>query len=408
MPEAIINLPDGRRARLSGPSREAIMQQAQQLTRGPVDPAARRAREAQDLGLPLLEEERTALGIAERPERRASYPMSLGPFGSVNLRGPLATAANAVNNSGDASTPIVLATMGSMAAGPVMTGVAARTAAAPLLSRLPLAARTLLAGPTATALRFGPATLGAGAGGGLGGGLLEAQDPDATPASIAEAASRSAREMATAELLGLGIGAAAAGVVAPMSTSFLGRAAPVVNRIKGAREAVASWLTRAPAETRIVARELAERFPNQAVAARAATDRLQDLLSRTTAMRDGVGVVSGKAVRETWDSLSEPTRVAIGSFEKFTAGIRHVARVANSEAGRELLESAAVPIASAAFGPGAAALIWGVRTLVAPGPLARWFMNSTLPSVTTQTIAGQAVKTAARAGLLDEFQEDEQ
>jgi hypothetical protein len=68
----------------------------------------------------------------------------------------------------------------------------------------------------------------------------------------------------------------------------------------------------------------------------------------------------------------------------------------------------AVPLASAAFGPGAAALLWGVRQVVAPGPLARWFQRTAadLPGPFTQTLGGQTVKTGARTGLLD-YEENE-
>src|SRR5687767_14448754 len=55
-----------------------------------------------------------------------SYPLSLGPFGKVKLRGWLADAANAMNNvDRDTSIPIALATAGSLVAGPVVGARAA-------------------------------------------------------------------------------------------------------------------------------------------------------------------------------------------------------------------------------------------------------------------------------------------
>jgi hypothetical protein len=391
MPEAIITLPDGRRARLTGPDRDSIMGQARRLASGAaMNPAEQVAREAQSAGLPLMDEERAALGVKDSPAR-SGYPMSLGPFGSVNLGGMAADAANAINNSGEAATPIVLGTMGSLAAGPVMTANAARLAVAPAVSKIPsLLGRLAVGGTAATAARFGPATLGAATGGGVGGGLVESQDPNATAGSIAQAASKSAREMATAELLGLGIGATASAVVAPMSTSILGRAAPFFDKIKDVREAAKSWIARAPSETRVVARELSERYPDEAAAAKAAAERLRELLASAG------DNASTQKLRGMWDDLSAPARRAVGGFDKFSEGLRQVARVANSEGGRELIESAAVPLAAAAFGPGAAAVIWGIRQVAAPGPLARWFQNSRLPSTAVQTLGGQSVKTAAR------------
>src|SRR5262245_45869782 len=135
MPEAIISLPDGRRARLTGPSREAIMQQAQRFVAqlpgrdpasGQIDP---------DLGLVDAAMSNTMRGQPVRP-----------------------TLADALRNiPPETSIALGLATMGSIAAGPVMPALAARAAVAPALAKLPWAARLLGAGPAMRAgVRFGP------------------------------------------------------------------------------------------------------------------------------------------------------------------------------------------------------------------------------------------------------------
>lgn len=143
------------------------------------------------------------------------------PFGvDVPLPGVLGKAFNAAGSFLDNNmTPAVVgATIGSIAVPPLGVG-----AGLPFLARM--------------AAQFGPTIGAAGLGGGAGGALEAAQQPNATPSSIASAGLSSGAQMAGAEALGIPVGAVASRVLNP-NLRFLDPLKPVRDDIIAAASAL--------------------------------------------------------------------------------------------------------------------------------------------------------------------------
>ncbi len=210
MVSAVVTMPDGRRARLSGPTRKDVEAQAQRIVR---------AIERDTQGIPLLDDERALLGKTGSSKSRAPVTLPFG-LGEFSVGGSARDFVRAASNVDDkTSTPVVLGTMGALATG-----------GASLV----------------------PSVLGAGIGGGAGGALAESHDPRSTPGSIARQALRSGATMAGSEFAGFGLGAVARAIGAPN----LGR---YVDPMKPVREYVAS--TGVPQYLRGAASQLVGRLP---------------------------------------------------------------------------------------------------------------------------------------------------
>jgi hypothetical protein len=305
MVTAEITLPDGRRARLTGPSREAVIQQAQRLAGMGTDPNTG----AYDESLAKFDSHIRGLTqeTAPRdPRARVTLPLGLGSF---NVRGGAAELVNAVGNVDDkTSTPVVLGSLGALATG-------------------------------GTSLV--PSVLGAGLGGGAGGGLAESRDRNATPGSIARAALRDAATMAGSELAGFGLGAAANRLIAPNLATY-------VDPMKPVRERVAA--TGLPQYLRGAASRLATRLPRP---------------------------------------------------------LQRAGQFAGSSIGGELLEAAAVPAMTAAFGPAAGAAAYLGRAAFAPGVLQRYLSRSTLPNELARIFGRRALTAGIGGVVIDQSREDE-
>jgi hypothetical protein len=279
---------------------------------------------------------------AERPYRFTVPGMGGRGF---SVGGPIGKAANWANNVREEdSMPVVGATIGSLAFPP-----SAAAAAGPLLGRL--------------ASQFGPSVLASGAGGAMGGGAAESLKPESTARSIATEAAKSGAAMAGAEVAGLGLGSLANRVIAPRLT-FMDPGKPI-------REAASSF-TRKTAE------------------------HLKPLAEK-------VGKVVNRNVGD--DPVSFLGRVAadkrlVAKLEKVLTAkqLRSFLRFANSPLGSEAVEAAAVPLATAIGGLPAGAAVWAAKSILSPGPAARYLSRTQLPSTAVRTVGRQLATTPMRTG----------
>lgn len=204
-----VTLPDGRRMRLSGPSREAVLSKARELGQQAAPQQPQQPRQSQQA-------EQAQQGLLGRV---------LGPFRAFNelATAPTRAATEAVTGTpveefsetalAPDNLPTTLATAGSLLVPPLQAGAAAARVA-PLLGRLGLGTGGLLGLGARGAARFGPSIGAAGAGGAIGGGTAEAVRGGGL-LDIAAEAGRSGAEQAGAEAAGAGIGAVAARTAAP-------------------------------------------------------------------------------------------------------------------------------------------------------------------------------------------------
>ncbi len=184
---------------------------------------------------------------------------------------------------------------------------------------------------------FWPSVAASGLGGGAGGALVEAREPDATSKSIGIEALKSGALMAGSEAASFGLGALANKMIAPNLARYADPMKPVRERI---------------AET---------------------------------------GIAQG--VR---DAVSNATST-------LPPHLQRAAKFASSPVGGELLEAAAVPLATMTLGPAAGAATYIARAALAPGPLARYLSRSKLPDPLIRALSRHALTTAGRVPL---FQKD--
>lgn len=389
MPSAIITLPNGRRARLEGPTREAILAEAQRLISGVTAPTM--SEDEADIAAMQQRLVRRAAGVPLAESRPTRAPITL-PFGlgEFSVGGPAASVVRALSNvREEVSVPVALTT-GGVALAPVRAGAA-------LASALPRAAGVLR--PLARAL---PQVGGAGAGGAAAGAALEAQR-GGTPEEIREAALRSGATMAAWELGGLGALRAGSTLLAPARTF---RALRHLDPLRPIRDAVRRFMREAPETTREALRAAEAAHPGIGAASRVAAERLQDITRRVMVG----GKVSSRRLREEWQKLSIEQRGQFGSFERFATGVSRIAtrtaKLSRTTAGQEILEGMAVPLVTATFGPAAGVLLWGVKQSIAPGPLVRYFSRQTLPGgPITQAVTGGAVRMTPRVIAAQELAE---
>jgi hypothetical protein len=185
MPIARVQMGHGRIGRFEvpeGTSQAAIESMAAQHSGLGIDPNSGRYDES------LARLDMAMRGLSQgRPASQTRAPLLGGRF---TVGGPARDIVSGLANvPKETSFPVVGATIGSLAAGP-------------------LAAGGMLA-------RFGPSILGSALGGGAGGAAAESEKPTATPGSIARAGFRDAATMAAAEAGGLGLGALANRAIAP-------------------------------------------------------------------------------------------------------------------------------------------------------------------------------------------------
>jgi hypothetical protein len=133
----------------------------------------------------------------------------------------------------------------------------------------------------------------------------------------------------------------------------------------------------------------------------------------TTKLPDGRFALDGERLLAQWQKLPEAsqrlysasTRHAIESLATFGSTLKRVGKFAASPIGGEVIEHAAIPAASAIFGPSVGVPLLVARALLMPGMLQRYLTRETLPGEITQLLAGQAVKGEIRrsaGGLLDD------
>lgn len=117
-----------------------------------------------------------------------------------------------------------------------------------------------------------------------------------------------------------------------------------------------------------------------------------------------------KPIRERVSAMGIPQYLR-GAASRATASLpprlQRVAKMAASPIGGELLEAAAVPAITAAFGPFAGGAAYLGRAAFAPGVLQRYLSNSRLPSASTRDLTRRAVTAGMSAGLLEGRKEDE-
>lgn len=265
MPSATITLPDGRRARLEGPTREAVLAKARALV-GMSNPAD----DPDDMaGL-----RRMAFGVATPSTHTPRAPVSLPLIGQVGtVGGGLANAVRALSSVPlETSLPLAAATIGSVAGGPV-GGTAARG----------LAARMLTSAPVRQ-------TVGAGLGGAAAGGALEAENPDATAGDIARRALSTGGQMAAAELMGAGIGNLASRAIAPRIA--------VLDPLSPIRRQLNEFIAEVPEHTRTAARRVEELLPTGAAAsARSAAETVKAAADRANEIFRGLVSEQTRKVR---------------------------------------------------------------------------------------------------------------
>lgn len=328
MPTAIITLPDGRRARLTGPTREAVLEQARRLAQ-PAAPEPAPAPGSEAEGLADIEAMRQRLiereaGITrETPrETRERLTVPFLPIDDIELGGAPAEAVRALRHvREEQSVPVALALAGSAAA-PVAIG--SRAAAA-----LP-AARSLLGRVAQAPARAAPQVTGAAAGGAAAGAGLEAEREGSTLESIARAALETGGEMAVAELAGLGVGKAAATLAAPRTAIPQLR---FLDPLQGTRRQVSRVVRELPERVSAAAKRLEELVPEGAAGT---VERGGQLLARAAQranqhIRRLTAEAAGQALPPL-ERTAERARRAIG-----TERLRRIG-VEASVAPRELIE----------------------------------------------------------------------
>lgn len=271
-----LTLPNGRRMRLTGQTREEVQARAAEIVAAVTDP------EMGSIQLAMLS------GSQPNRERERKGVLST-PFGQVSVGGPVGAAINALSNvREEQSVPVALATMGALAA-PARIAAAVPRAA-------PLAQRAV--GAIANALR--PAA-GAGVGGAVAGAGLEAENPDATAGDIARRAVVTGGEMAAAELAGLGIGKAAQAAFAPASVA---PALRVLDPVSEARKAASAFARDLPARMRAGAKRIEEMLPESiAAGARDIGEGIANVASRASE-------VVSQLARQSVDRVPDATRAA--------------------------------------------------------------------------------------------------
>lgn len=341
MPSAIVTLPDGRKAKLSGPTREAVTLAAQRLTAQGVDPNTG----ATDPDLAAIDQLMSGTAKGRPQERNLRTAMSSIPL--------------------ETSLPIAAATVGSIAFPPL--GAARVASMIPGVSSL---AGRVAQIPLRAAARTAPTIAGAAGGGAVAGGALEAER-GGSAADIAGAAARTGAEMGLAEMAGLGIGAAASKFWAP-NLRFL-------DPLKGVREQVVEKATVTLRDGRraIDVEKLTEAWKRLPKSNRASLPHpVQD------------------AVTET-----------LGALSTVGAKLKEAGKFAASPVGGEIAEALIVPAATAMFGIGVGVPLMIGKALLNPGPMVRYLSRSELPSEGAQAIGGQAVRLQARTegqGALDD------
>ena len=332
MPTAIITLPDGRRARLTGPTREAVLEQARRLAQ-PAAPEPAPAPGSEAEGLADIEAMRQRLiereaGITrETPrETRERLTVPFLPIDDIELGGAPAEAVRALRHvREEQSVPVALALAGSATA-PVAIGsraAAALPAARSLLGRVAQA-------PARAAARAAPQVTGAAAGGAAAGAGLEAEREGSTLESIARAALETGGEMAVAELAGLGVGKAAATLAAPRTAIPQLR---FLDPLQGTRRQVSRVVRELPERVSAAAKRLEELVPEGAAGT---VERGGQLLARAAQranqhIRRLTAEAAGQALPPL-ERTAERARRAIG-----TERLRRIG-VEASAAPRELIE----------------------------------------------------------------------
>lgn len=379
MPRFEITSPDGRRFEVEAPpgaTREQALRMVQQQLAAP----------------------ETAPTPAPKPPGRAGMIRALLPGsdlapllgaieGGITL-GPAGAKAGLESDGGKAE--IAGAVIGSMLGGPI-----GARAGAILPRAATIAGRVAQAVPRA-ALRTAPRVSGAGVGGGMGGAATEA-GRGGTPESILQAGLESGERMAVAEMMGTGIATAGRTALAPASTF------PVLRSLdfgRPIRDAVRRISRELPSRTRDAIKAAEQSDPGRGAAIRAARENVQRLARRVTEK----GEVSSRRLREEWERLTTEQRSAFGSFEQFASGVtrvtNQVARLSKTVAGQEVLDRTLVPLTTAALGPGAGVVLWGVKQTFAPGPLVRHFARDVVPGgAAAQTVLGQSARSVPRAAV---------
>lgn len=258
MAEAIITLPDGRRAKLTGPTREAIIAQAEKLAAG-VSPVTGR-----EVGIDpntgnfdptLATVDRVLANPSGGQNNVARKPKDLefktfaerlfldNPRPQPGPSGPLDVALEFARGQRLPNNPLVLGTIGSIGFPPLRAGMA----------------RSGLGGVGGLLSRAGqrvapPVTAAAGIGG-TAAGIEESQRPGSTPASVAKAGLKTGARLGAAELAGLGLTSGAAKLVAPRLP---------LDPLKGFRREVGKFVKTVPERTRAAARRVEEMLPESA------------------------------------------------------------------------------------------------------------------------------------------------
>lgn len=349
MATAVVTLPDGRKVRISGPTKEAVLEQARRLANpGQVSVSAPQI----DPDLAIIDRLMSGGGTpgsGPLSESRApvTLPFGLGEFSVGGLPGRASVALQSVSN--ETSMPILGATLAS-AAFPPAAGLAWG-------SRLPLVGR-LTAQFAQRALL--PAAR-AGLGGAAGGAAAESENPGATASSMGSAALGAGGEMALAELGGIGLGKLASKVFAP-GLEFL-------DPLRGVRE---------------------------------------KLLSRAlVVLKDGRKVIDGVKLSRAWRGVPESTKVlmptvvreSLDSLTPLAAKLKRVGKFAATPAGGEVVEALVVPVATALFGAGVGVPLMVGKALLSPGPAASYLARTELPSEVTRLFLGQATKLGTRTAV---------
>lgn len=467
MAEAIVTLPDGRRARLSGPTREAILAEAERL--GAVTP-----RQEFPLGSPEALRQTMELGTA-------------GLLPTPEPSSGLDVAMEFARGQRKPNSPLILGSIAGAANPPLAAGRA--------ISSLP----GLLGLLSRTAQRVAPPAV---AGGGVGGGVAaieEARDPESTPASILQAGLETGGRLAAAELAGTAITTTAAKIAAPRLGFF--------DPLKDVRRALGEFAATVPEKGRAAVRRIEELLPegratDAAVAIReaagkaqrvivdlvesgavnkalAATARemgppkrtaeslaralgektarqlgyggdtrefvartffnltpemaktlqrrmgktgfkdfqlqsLSSLLTRASVRDGGKLRLNGERLRELWEQLpeasrgifSQGTQRAVEGLSTFATATGRLARFAASPTGSEAMEMIITPAAFAVGGPVLGIPVMAAKALLFPGPLARYLSSDRLPNEFIQRIGRQSVVEPIRLGFLEESEND--